>query len=90
MRYPESEKHEIIRIVEQSHLPVRRTLEELGVLPATFYRGLDRFQSGGVEALEDNPSRSRDVWNRIPDDVRQRIVGLALDELNRPRRTGGR
>ena len=80
MRYPASEKHEIIRIVEQSHLPVRRTLEKLGVLPATFYRWVDRFQSGGVEALEDNPSRPKDVWNRIPDDVRQRIVGLALDE----------
>jgi transposase InsO family protein len=59
---------------------VRRTLEKLGVLPATFYRWVDRFQSGGVEALEDNPSRPKDVWNRIPDDVRQRIVGLALDE----------
>ena len=80
MRYPASEKHEIIRIVERSHLPVRRTLEKLGVLPATFYRWVDRFQSGGVEALEDNPSRPKDVWNRIPDDVRQRIVGLALDE----------
>lgn len=80
MRYPASEKHEIIRIVEQSHLPVRRTLEKLGVLPATFYRWVDRFQSGGVEALEDNPSRPKDVWNRIPDNVRQRIVGLALDE----------
>lgn len=30
MRYPASEKHEIIRIVEQSHLPARRTLEQLG------------------------------------------------------------
>ena len=80
MRYPASEKHEIIRIVERSHLPVRRTLEKLDVLPATFYRWVDRFQSGGVEALEDNPSRPKDVWNRIPDDVRQRIVGLALDE----------
>ncbi len=27
MRYPASEKLEIIRIVEQSHLPVRRTLD---------------------------------------------------------------
>jgi transposase InsO family protein len=80
MRYPASEKHEIIRIVEQSHLPVRRTLEKLGVLPATFYRWVDRLQSSGIEALEDNPSRPKDVWNRIPDDVRQRIVGLALDE----------
>jgi hypothetical protein len=33
MRYPASEKLEIIRLVEQSHLPVRRTLEKLGVLP---------------------------------------------------------
>ncbi len=30
MRYPASEKLEIIRLVEQSHLPVRRTLEKLG------------------------------------------------------------
>ena len=29
MRYPASEKLEIIRLVEQSHLPVRRTLEML-------------------------------------------------------------
>ena len=28
MRYPASEKLEIIRIVEQSHLPVRRTLDK--------------------------------------------------------------
>ena len=31
MRYPASEKLEIIRLVERSHLPVRRTLEKLGV-----------------------------------------------------------
>ena len=30
MRYPASEKLEIIRLVEQSHLPVRRTLATLG------------------------------------------------------------
>ena len=30
MRYPASEKLEIIRLVEQSHLPVRRTLAEAG------------------------------------------------------------
>jgi putative transposase len=29
MRYPGSEKLEIIRLVEQSHLPVRRTLATL-------------------------------------------------------------
>ena len=35
MRYPACEKLEIIRLVEQSHLPVRRTLAKLGILPAT-------------------------------------------------------
>jgi putative transposase len=37
MRYSASEKAEIIRLVEQSPLPVRRTLEKLGIPRATFY-----------------------------------------------------
>src|SRR5438309_3879011 len=80
MRYPASEKLEIIRLVEQSHLPVRRTLEKLGIEPARFYRWYDRLQTGGPEALEDKASRPTRVWNRIPDTVRARIVTLALDE----------
>ena len=80
MRYPASEKLEILRLVEQSHLPVRRTLEKLGLLPGSFYRWVERYQTGGVEALEDKPSKPSRVWNRIPDDVRRRIVGMALDE----------
>ena len=80
MRYPASEKLEIIRIVEQSHLPVRRTLDKLGVLPASFYRWYNRYQTGGIEALDDKPSKPSRVWNRIPDEIRKRIVELALDE----------
>ena len=80
MRYPGSEKLEIIRLVEQSHLPVRRTLEKLGIQPARFYRWYDRLQTGGPEALEDKASRPKRVWNRIPDAIRERIVQLALDE----------
>jgi len=80
MRYPASEKLEIIRIVEQSHLPVRRTLDKLGVLPGSFYRWYDRYRTGGVEGLGDKPSKPARAWNRIPDDVRQRIVDMALDE----------
>ena len=37
MRCPVSEKLEIIRIVEQSHLPVKRTLAKVGVSRPTFY-----------------------------------------------------
>jgi len=71
---------EILRLVEQSHLPVRKTLEKLGVPRATFYRWCDLNQAGGLEALEDKPPKPSRVWNRIPDKVREEIVQLALDE----------
>ena len=74
MRYPASEKAEIIRLVEQSPLPVKRTLEKLGIPRATFYRWYDLYQSGGPEALDDRSPRPDRVWNRIPDDIRERIV----------------
>ena len=80
MRYPPSEKLEIIRLVEQSRLSVRRTLEHLGVSRATFYRWYDQHQTGGPEALADRPSRPGRVWNRIPDDIRAQIIDLALEE----------
>jgi putative transposase len=80
MRYPASEKLEIIRIVEQSHLPVRQTLAQIGIPPTTFYRWYDRYVEYGPEGLEDRPSRPSKVWNRIPDPVRDQIVDLALNE----------
>jgi putative transposase len=80
MRYPASEKLEIIRLVEQSPLPVRHTLAKLGIARATFYRWSDLYQTDGPEALDDRSPRPDRVWNRIPDDVRERIRRLALDE----------
>jgi putative transposase len=80
MRYLATEKLAIIRLVEQSHLPVRRTLEKLGIPRATFYRWYDLYRAAGPEALEDRRPRPDRVWNRIPDQVRERIVDLALDE----------
>lgn len=80
MRYPASEKLEVIRLVEQSHLPVRRTLEKLGIPRPTFYRWYDLHQTGGPEALKDRPSRPSRVWNRLPEEIREQIVDLALEE----------
>jgi transposase InsO family protein len=80
MRYPAAEKLEIIRLVEQSSLPVRRTLARLGIPPATFYRWYEQYQAGGPEGLEDKPSRPDRVWNRIPDAVRTRLIEMALVE----------
>ena len=80
MRYPALEKLEIIRLVERSHLPARRTLKMLDIPSTTFYRWYERLQTGGPEALDDRPPKPGRVWNRIPEDIRDRIVKLALDE----------
>ena len=40
MRYSAAEKEEIIRLVEQSNLPVRQTLQRLDITKSTFYNWL--------------------------------------------------
>jgi transposase-like protein len=79
MRYPANEKLEIIRIVEQSHLPVKRTLAKIGVSRPTFYRWYDLYQRFGVAGLEDRRSGPARSWNRIPDMVREQILDMVLD-----------
>jgi len=80
MRYPASEKLEIIRTVERSHLPIRRALDKLGIPKTTFYRWYDLYRAFGDAGLVDRTTGPGRVWNRIPDAVRQQIVELALDE----------
>ena len=79
MKPSPSDRVEIIRLVEESHLPARRTLELLGIARSSFYRWYDRYQRGGPEALADRPSRPDRVWNRIPDEMRTQIIEMALD-----------
>ncbi len=80
MRYPASEKLEIIRLVEQSHLSAKQTLDKLGIPRTTFYRWYDKYQGGGIEALDDLAPKPRHIWNRIPDNIRGKIIDLALEE----------
>ena len=80
MRYPADEKLEVIRLVEQSHLPVRRTLDKIGIPRATFYRWYDLYRCGGPEALEDARPGPDRAWNRIPGEVQRKLVDLALEE----------
>jgi transposase InsO family protein len=79
MRYPAAEKLEIIRLVERSHLPVRRTLARIGVPVTTFYRWYDRYREHGPEGLEDRSPRPGRVWNRIPEPMRERLLAFALE-----------
>jgi len=80
MRYAASEKLEIIRLVDQSPLPVKHTLEKLGVSRPAFYRWYDLYRRFGEQRLEDRRSGPSRSWNRIPDDVRDRLIKLALEE----------
>jgi putative transposase len=80
MRYPATEKLEIIRLVEHAPLPVRDTLTKLGIPRATFYRWYDRHRQGGPDALADRAPRAERVWNRISQAVRDSVIQLALDE----------
>ena len=57
MRYSASEKFEIIELVEQSSLSIRRTLEQIGIPRSTFYDWYSRYEEGGIEALEDGKRR---------------------------------
>ena len=79
MRYPASEKLEIIQLVERSHLPAKQTLDMLDIPRTTFYRWYARFRLEGQDALRDKAPLPGRIWNRIPDAVRDSLITLALD-----------
>ena len=80
MRYAAAEKLEIIRLVEQSSLSVRRTLAQLGIPRSTFYCWYDRYRAGHAEGLEDRTAAPRRVWNKLPAAATQAVLELALKE----------
>ena len=79
MRYPAAEKLEIIQLVERSYLLARETLDMLSVPRTTFYGWYERYRLEGRDALQDKAPLPARVWNRVPDDVRDRLLTLALD-----------
>ena len=78
MRQSQSERMEIIQLVENSELSIRKTLQELEVPRSTFYDWYRRYQEDGYDGLADKKTGPRQFWNRIPESVREQIVGLAL------------
>lgn len=84
MRYTQAEKLEIIRLVEGSDLPVKKTLEQLQVGRSSFYRWYRAYVEHGAEGLKSRSSSRRQFWNRIPDVERRRVVEIAL---NNPEQT---
>lgn len=77
-RVSPAEKLEIIRLVEDSSLPVKQTLEELDIPRSTFYRWYSRYQVEGLDGLVNHAPRAHHCWNRIPDAIRATVVEMAL------------
>jgi transposase InsO family protein len=79
MRFKQAEKMEIIKIVEQSELGVKRTLSSLGISRSTFYSWYKRYLEEGYEGLAARKPNRRSHWNRIPDTERTEVINLALE-----------
>jgi RNA-directed DNA polymerase len=79
MRYTQAERLEIIRLVEQADVPVKRVLDELGIARSTFYEWYRRYETAGYNGLADHRAQARQFWNRIPDTVREQVVQIALE-----------
>lgn len=79
MRFSPQEKYEIIRLVETSDLGVNRTLQEIGVAKSTFYKWYSRYLAQGLEGLYPKSRARNTYWNKIPDQIKNEVVELALD-----------
>ncbi len=78
MSLSSAEKLEVIRLVEESELSIRRTLTELGVSRSSFYRWYRKYQEGGPEALEAASRSPRRFWNKLPESVKEQCLEVAL------------
>ncbi len=80
MRYAAPEKLEMIRLVEESHLSARKTLAKLGVPCTRLYYWENWCLQRGEAELQDESPKPKHVWSRIPDEVRRKVIKLALKE----------
>jgi len=79
MRYSQSEKMQIIQLVEESTVSVKQTLLELNINRSTFYKWYRRYEEGGFEALANRYRPPKQFWNAVPPWERQRVVETALE-----------
>ena len=79
MRYSQAEKMEIIKLVENSEIDVKRTLEELSVCRSSYYRWYRKYTEEGFEGLSNRKSNPRRIWNKIPDEEKEKVVAIALE-----------
>ena len=80
MRRSASEKMEIIRIVQDSELGVKQTLEELGISRSTFYVWYKHYLEDGFEGLKPKSPNRKSFWNKIPEKEKKKVIEIALEK----------
>lgn len=80
MRFTQSEKMEVIRLVEKAEVPACRVLEELDIPQSTFYDWYRRYRAEGYDGLANRKPGARRFWNKIPDSERERVKEKALEK----------
>lgn len=80
MRFSQSEKMEIIKLVDESTVGAGRTLGELGINKSTFYKWYKRYSQGGFDALAPVKRDQSRIWNKIPQEEKNRVVDVALEK----------
>lgn len=86
MRLNQSEKFEIIGLVEKSELGVNATLKEFGIHKSTFYEWYNAYLENGYDGLATKPCVRKQYWNQIPVEEKQLILEMALDYPERSSR----
>ena len=82
MRISQSEKMEIIKMVERSEVGATRTLREFGIRKSTFYNWYRRYREKGLDGLAPSKRQQERVWNKIPPAEMDRVVEIALDKTD--------
>lgn len=80
MRRSASEKMEIIRIVQDSELGVKQTLEELGISRSTFYVWYKQYLEDGFDGLKPKSPDRKSFWNKIPEEEKNKVIEIALEK----------
>lgn len=80
MHHTQSEKMEIIHLVEQSDTGVIRTLKDLKVHKTTFYKWYNTYLENGYDGLARKQNKRCGGWNKINEADRDTVVEMAIEK----------
>jgi putative transposase len=79
MKYNQAEKIEIIKLVEQSDLGIRRTLVQMGISKSSFYEWYRRYLEDEYDGLCLKSKCPNQFLNCVPDRECKKVLNYALD-----------